>query len=573
MGFTPPSYNKILQSMVNSYKATTTNQGYDINVDPSSEPYLRYAVAAGQFSVLYNLVNAVINSKLIASATGSDLDDITGNFGLVRKPAVSSQGSVQLLSLVPQTLTVGLILTGPNSLQYKVSVGGVYSPNANVPVSSVNTGSNTNLASGIILTWQTSFPNMQSTAPVSIAITGGQDAEDDNTLRNRLNLQLQSPPQGANSKQLSNLAVSSDALVQEGFVYSNFNGAGTQLLALTAYQTSSYIGRDVPHLNTDGYVPQYGLNVLQPGLKDQLAGHGCWNAYTLPTANGFNLSQDISTIYGQLPGTIANPFATVITSVNNQPADMAILMELPYPVGAPVNGFGGGWLNYSTFPNPDGHFVNNYCQITAITDSTHFTLAAPSTGLVHTNGNGSTVSAQAYNAAQPIPNLTKISWVNRTTWQVMTAKVIAAVDNGNDTWTITVDSPFAFPAGETDFYGNNGLMIGDLIFPASVNATAYLTNVLQQFAQLGPGEVTSSTGLLALGAARFPYPGAQFPQTVGVQLERALVVNNGEVISASCSTHDTYNTAYVAPPTNSPPNIWVPRNIGFYDKNSYNFGK
>ncbi len=462
---------------------------------------------------------------------------------------------------------------------------GTYNPNANVPISSVDQGAQTNLAVGNILNWSSPLPNMQTTCLVSIAVTGGADAEDDNTLRNRLYLALQSPAQMANGQQIITVAGSVDGLIQQPFIYSNFNGAGTQLITLTGYQTTSYIGRDIPHLPLDGYVKPYGVNQLQPGLIPQVGGQGAFNQYTLAAANlGQNLSSDTSAIYGQMPGPVANPFATVIATVNNQPSDIATVLTLPYPVGAPTNGYGNGWVDFTPWPNPDGYYVENACTVvsvqgtgTVIGGQTGFgiTIAAPSSGIIHTNP--PFVSSQTYSANTPTPGQTHISWVNRsdaqdTGWLTVTATVLGATDNTNDTWSIILDTPLVFGVDGYDFYGNTEVAVGDFIFPASVNGQSYLNGMMQQYALLGPGQVTASQGLIVLGASRYPSPNAQFPNVIGVQAERYLVSNNQEVYSASVNPQSAYNTAYNPPTVNAPVNIWIPRNLGFYPTEIYNFG-
>ena len=594
--FQAPSFQTILQSMLNDYRAITTYYGYNLSVDPGSEIYLRFSAMAGQMSVLYQLSNVLNNSKLIDTATGSDLDRVANDFGLQRRGATSAQGFVQLIASVPQTLISGSTLTGPNALQYQVSASGVYNPNANVPITSVDTGSQANLPVGSIMSWTTVQPNMQSTCLVATAVTGGADAEDDNTLRNRLYLTLQSPPQMGNDQQVVTTAGSVDGLIQQAFVYSNFNGAGTQLIALTGYQTTSYVGRDIPHLPNDGYVKPYGVNQLQPGLTPQLSGYGAYNQYTLSANNpGQNLSSDTSVIYGQMPGPIANPYATVITTVNNTPSDIGAVLTLPYPVGAGNNGFGNGWMDFTPWPNPDGYYVpDGYCKVvsvqgtgTIIGGQTGFgiTVRAPSSGTYHTNP--PFTAALNYSNNTPTPGTTHIQWVNRsdyqdTGWLVVTATVLGALDNGNDTWSITLDTPLVFGTDGYDFYGNTGVVPGDFIFPASINAQNYLNNVMLQYALLGPGQVTSSQGLLILGAARYPSANAQFANVMGVQVERALVTNNNEVYAASVNSQGytgnapnltgAYNTAYTVPSINAPPNIYIPRNIGFYTQELYNFG-
>jgi hypothetical protein len=389
-----------------------------------------------------------------------------------------------------------------------------------------------------------------------------------------------------NGQQVVVVAGSVDSLIQQPFIYNNFNGAGTQLVSLIGYQTTSYIGRDIPHLPTDGYVTTYGLTALQPGLIAQMGGFGAYNQYSLEN-QGANLSGDVSAIYGQMPGPVANPFSTVITTINNLPSDIATVLTLPYPVGAPSNGFGNGWQDFTPWPNPDGYYVDNFCSVvsvqgvgTTIGTQTGFgiTINAPSSGVVHTNGNGSNIPAQTYNTNTPTPGATHIQWINRsdsqdTGWIPITATVLGATDNGNDTWSIVLDTPLVFQTDGYDFYGNSGVAVGDFIFPAAVNTQSYVNGIMTNYALLGPGQATSNQGLLSLGAARYPSANAQFPATMGVQVEKYLETNNNEVYAASINPQSAYNTAYTSPPVNAPVNVWIPRNMGFYPIEFYGFGE
>lgn len=585
--FTLPTYQQLLQASLQDFKAISDSYGYDISIEPGTEIYLRYAGQAGQRAVFYQLVSSLINSQMIDTASGINLDRVANAFGIYRRGDVQSSGFVKLIASVAQNINAGITLTGPNSLQYEVSTSGIYIPNANIPINSVDSGSQTNLSIGTILSWGSVQPNMQSTCQVSISVTGGADAEDDNTLRNRLYLALQSPAQMGNDQDVTTIAGSVDGTVQQAYVYSNFNGAGTQLIVLSGYQTTSYVGRDIAHLSSDGYVKPYGINQLQPGLIVQLDGYGPYNQYSLSQNNfGQNLSNDTFAIYGQISGAVANPFATVVTTVNNTPSSVAAVLTLPYPVGAGTNGFGNGWLDFTPWPNPDGYYVaDGYCKVVSIQGSgttvggqTGFgiTVKAPSSGLVHTNP--PFTSALTYNNNTPIPGTTHIQWTNRsddqdTGWTVVTATVIGAHDNGNDTWALSLDTPLTFASGSVDFYGNTGVAVGDFIYPASTNGQTYLNNMMTNYALLSPGEVTSSQGLLTLGASRYPSSNAQFPNTLGSQVERYLEVNNNEVYNCTIDPRSAYNTAFNAPATNAPPNIFVPNQIGFYTEEIYGFGK
>jgi hypothetical protein len=542
--FTLPSSTTILNSMLQTYVALMTANGYpQVMPDPGSEVYVRFLAIAQQQAVMYNILQQQIDARLVDTATGDDLDRVLNQYGLQRKPSTSSEGFIQLISTASQTLVVGMLLSSTNSLQYQVATSGVYAPNANVPVISVDQGSDTNLGIGIILTWENPLPLMQTTSPVSVALTGGSDQETDAQARTRLIETIQNPPQAGNAQQMINLSTSVDPLVQAGFLYSNYAGAGTQLIALVGYQTDGYyIGRDIPHLLSDNIALGSGGDTSP------------YNAFSVNYGN--NLANDASIIYGTLPAGVANPWATVVTTVNNIASSLTFLLNLPNPIGSPVNGVGGGWLNYSgyTWPNPDGTYVSNNCQVTAVTDSLHITVQAAS--VAHSNNK----------TTYPIAGQTLINWINRSGvanngWQIVTAKVLVATDNGNDTWSITLDTPLT-TGGVADYYGNLQVAIGDYIFPASVNAQNYLDTVMLSFANLGPGQVTSLIGLQAIGANRQPSASAGFSYYVDGQFTQALSANNPEIYSAQY----LYNsTGANAPTPTTPPQIYIPQNIAFYN--------
>ena len=612
--YSVPSYQQILQSAINNYQQMATYFGYNISITPTDELYIRLSTYASLVSVLYQYDNQLTNANIIDTATGSNLDRVGNFLGFIRRTALSSQGAVTLVASQNQTLITGTLLTGPTGLTFQVQYTGVYANGQAVNVVCVNTGANTNINTGSIMTWQAPTGTMQSSAIVTVACTGGVDAEDDETFRNRIYLAIQSPPGMGNATQVITTSASVDNIIQQAFTYANFNGAGTQLIALTGYQTNSYIGRDIPHLPYDGYVSIYGNTVFNPSLQLQTGatplpgpnpnglGFGAYNQYTLAGNNfGQNLASDSSAIYGQLPATVANPFATVITTVNNIPSQVNAVLTLPYPVGASPNGLGGGWLNATPWPVPDGFYVQDYCSVVPFVSApsvaypgqtqgpnsaTCFTISAPSGGAFNTSNPN--VSSLTYTNHTPVLGQTQIQWINRSDanqagWQVVTATVMDAYDNGNNTWTITLSVPFAFAPGTSDFYGNTGLAIGDFISPAATNGQTYLNNILAGYAVLGPGEVTSNQGLIALGAARYPSGNTSFSETLGAPVEKILEVNN-EVFSAELSpgpgsnvvgagiVYNCYNTAYVSPTNNAPPSIWVPWQIGWEPNESWNFG-
>jgi hypothetical protein len=584
MAFKIPSSSDLLNQYIQDYIAITSSQGFNVSPDPNSEVYARLLTIANSNAVTSYLISNAIQSYMLDTATGSDLDRLGQERNIWRQGATSASGYIQFFTASPQTIAQGALLTGPNSLQYYVAVSGVYANLQIIPVICTTAGSNTNLDVGQLLTWQNQPFNAQPTAPVYTVITGGSDQESDSDYRARILSITQYPPQAGNASQVSLNSAQVDPIIQFAFVYGNYNGAGTLLVALAGNQTTSYVGRDIPHLLLDNYLPgakivggvpsgsiQLGL-IADPTTNTPYNKYsytpGTTPAYSVLKNTGPNLKNDTSAIYQGVPYQIGNIAATAVTTLNNIPVSTSIELNLPYPVGAPSNGFGGGWLNFTTWPNPDGLVVHNFCSVVSVSSSTVITINA--------------ASLSNASAVGPTIGVTKVQWVNRsnaqnTGWLINTATIIAATDNNNNTWTITLDNPFVFPTGFTDFYGNTGIVAGDYIFPASTNAQTYLTQIMQQFSLLGPGEMTTSTGLLDIGAARFPSSAGSFPIVIDTRFVSPIIKQNVEVQDANFVNDnavflsDLSNTFNTPPLANAPPNIFVPLNIGFYDASYVNY--
>lgn len=568
--FSIPSQEQILQQLLQNYQAIATTQGFTVSIAPGTEIFIRMSAVAAQQAVLYQLSAAAIDQRMPDSASGSNLDRVLNQFGLVRKSATSAQGYVQLIASAPQTLTSGMLLSGPNGLQYQVSISGVYQPaslalantgtinTSYVPISAVNKGQNTDLGINQIMTWININPLMQSTCLVTTALTGGSDLETDAQARFRLYQTLQNPQNAGNSQFLANLASNIDPVVEVGFVYPDAFGAGSQAIVLMGYQSDGYyIGRDIPHLITDNN-PSGQPNV------------GPYNNFSQNL--GTNLVRDTSSILGQLPAVVANQYATQIYTVNNQATTYSFGLNLPYPVGDPVNGLGNGWVNNSgqTFPTPSPNgTIPGICPVVSLTSSVNIVVQAYST----TSG--------VDTLYDPILGLTTINWIDRSGaanngWRIVSSVIqsftkATTAHSNTYNYTLVLSIPLVCGItvlGQTDFYGQTQVAVNDLIFPASVNAQNYLNSVMLSYAQLGPGQATNNINLQALGANRFPSIGSIYSPVLGTQFLQGLTQNNPEIYNAQklYNSTDTGNLIPNIPNPNLPSGCWIPQNIAFYDQ-------
>ena len=234
-------------------------------------------------------------------------------------------------------------------------------------------------------------------------------------------------------------------------------------------------------------------------------------------------------VLGQMPEYVE----TVVTTVQNQAVDVGFGMTLPLATTAQPAGPGGGWLDGTPWPTPNA--ITGWANVTAVTSSTNFTV--------------NTVPS-------PQAGVSRIAMLDSTNWQLYTAKVLT-VSGSSGAWVITTDQPFPNIA---TILANGGS--GPIIFPQSVNQQTYINAILAQFAAMGPGEKTSSTGVLSRGY-RHPLPVQSWPYTIGAQMLKALTNSGSEVLFTSVYGAST-QVPSVPGSVAQAPYILVPRNIGLY---------
>ena len=237
----------------------------------------------------------------------------------------------------------------------------------------------------------------------------------------------------------------------------------------------------------------------------------------------------VPTVQGQIPEYVES----VVTSVINVPTDVSIGLTLPASPASVPAGPGGGWIDGSPWPAISG---TGYIAagVTAVTSTTVITISAPT---------------------PPTANVAHIAYVSPTNWTLYTAKVLGYTGSGP--YVCTLDTPWPNIAADLALGG-----IGPMVFPAAVNTQNYVTALLNQMALMGPGEKTSNTGVLSRGY-RHPLPSLSYPYTVGPATLKAISNAGTEVLNTSLYVASTVTPA-VPGSVASPPNILVPRHVGFY---------
>ena len=481
----------IRDDLLRSKKNALANRGVtNLQYGPGTDEYISATATARELAVCHANTQILADQLMPDTATGSSLDRQLTIYGLSRRGASGSTGYVIFSSSQSSPVTVGTQLLDSTGLRYQVSVGGTYANNATIPVAAVDTGAATNHSAGDILRWVTVPPFANSTVSVAVGgLTGASDTENDDTARARLLARLSVPPGAGNWSQMAALAAAASNKVQGAAVYPAVNGPGTVHVAIFGYTSS----------------------VQASNAKNRDVDTTTTNSIVAPYVGG-NMAE-----YAEL----------VLTTVTNVPIDVAFQLSLPASQNASPPGPGGGWLDGTPWPTLTGGATS--CAVTSVTSSTVFTVNA--------------------NTA-PAANVSRVAFLDPTTWVLNTAKV-TAFSGSSGAYTITIDNPWP------------NIATGNFVWPQSANQAAYVAAALAAFASMGPGEKTAAAGPLVRGFRR-PVPTSAWPYTVGPWMLRYLTNAGTEVSSAAFYTPSTVQTPAVPASVASAPNIYVPRNIGFY---------
>lgn len=373
--------NQILSDMLRTLKAGLINIGVsNPQVDEGTDYYIMFSAIANELAVAENNINLQAEALMPDTATGTDLDRILTNFGMSRRAASTSNGFIGLVSSIDTFVATGSELVSTLGGIYRVTVGGIYSNGDDIPIQSVSTGSYTNMEVNEVLTWSSAPAFAQSTATVTVAVTGGVDAEDDETARRRLLSRMQNPPALGNWQQVADLCETFDAAIQKAFIYPAANGPSTLHIALAGYATATSKSRELA---------------------------------------ASKVTSLTSSILGQLPEYVD----CYVSTVKDVECDVSFKLTIPYPYGSINLGTGSGWLDFQPFPIADS--TNKYAEVT-VTSSTVFDIAVTSA------------------TPAPTVGVTRISWIDRSDYTVKKATILAATYSASPSphYSVTIDVPF-----------------------------------------------------------------------------------------------------------------------------------
>lgn len=332
-----PTQDEILSQFLADIRYAYAQVGVTVNVEPYSELWLRGKAYAARVSV------AIANNQLAQAATspltatGADLDTLAGLFGVTRRPAVASAGYV---TVATQRLSTGgyATVTIPSNFAW-TSAGGVkcqataatVTNGDTVELRSTTLGATTALAEGTVGQWDSASIGylVQQANVAAGGITGGHDADDDETLRTRLLRKLSRPAVGGNSAHVQELAEGASSAIAAAYVYQAVRGPASYDVALVAADGDRTVNATVV--------------------------------------------ADVEAALLEMPGSAdAN-----VTTVFPEEVDAVCDLKLPMPITA--GGAGGGWLDTTPWPSDAETSPNVFGRVTSIADIANSRITVNST--------------------------------------------------------------------------------------------------------------------------------------------------------------------------------------------------
>lgn len=492
--FTTKTVAETRDDILRSYRSRLARLGINVSVAPDTEIYQRAEAFARQVAVASANTSIKADEMMPDTATGEEsggnLDRWGASFRMQRRPETGSAGLVVFDAVSASAVVLGAQLVDGAGQFFEVTVGSSYADGAYIPIQALSTGKLTNLAAGTVLRWVVPPGTASESVVVGASgLTGGATAETDEAYRSRILNRLGHPPASGNWAHVALLAEESNPLVQKAFVYPALQGPGTVHFAVTGAPTETSKTRDVSSVVV--------TSLVQPYVEGLYPEHAYF----------------------------------VGTSVTNQPVDVAFGLALPSSPLASPPGPGGGWFDASPWPTLSS-YSSGGADVTAKTSDTAIT-----------------VNAQR----APIAGVSRVAFLNYTTWELHTATVLSTAGSGP--YVVTLDSPLV------------GIAVGDWVFPDCANLQAYIDAMIDEetgaFAAMGPGEKTASSPILSARGFRHPTPSLEWPYSLGPVQLRKLSDTGSEVLDTSYLYRSAITPTVPGAVTGNP-SIFVPQKIAFY---------
>jgi uncharacterized phage protein gp47/JayE len=371
----------------------------DANVsDPPVEPGTDWHVlssACSQMALLqYANIRIAEDNTDVLDVTGPELDRVREGEGLPEVPPGPSTGSVVVTVAGGGAQTVPLGLQGklPSGKRFKAASALLgATTGTEVPIVTIDAGSDTEYPPDTVLTWLSPPGNLESDCRVSAndPLTGGTNEEDDDRKRSRILNRRRSVPAGENWGKLIELALNASSAVQYAFVYPALGGPSSRKVVLA---------RDIDAGNND---------------------------FTRSPSTPL-----VELVRQQLHAALGGENETVVQAAADESVDVALTVEIPDAVAN--GGNGSGWVDAVRWPPLDG-------------GDTKVTI----TGL----GSAYDIRVDASTTTAPIVGQTQIAWWSSVDQRFYT-RLITGIGGSAGIWEVTLDQPLSDSLGGAPVAGD-----------------------------------------------------------------------------------------------------------------------
>lgn len=203
---------------------------------PGGQPDLDANVWADVGTMILSQAITIAGGVSRSTSSGSQVDTWLSLFGTQRLGAVGAGGSVAVsASSAGAQILAGDVLTYlQTGFKYEVTVGGTYANGQPVPISGIDTGPQTDLPAGSVLTFLTSRPGVTSLNATVLpqadgsGLSGGAGPEDDPDAIARMQYLASNPPASGNDAEYqSAITAIPSVAIQQGFTVTSPQGMGS----------------------------------------------------------------------------------------------------------------------------------------------------------------------------------------------------------------------------------------------------------------------------------------------------------------------------------------------------------
>ncbi|MTI13371.1 baseplate J/gp47 family protein [Sansalvadorimonas verongulae] len=190
---------------------------------------------AGVAHGLYGYLDYLARQINPATAEGYFLHLWCQVWKVIPREAQTAKGQVTFTGNTGASIATGTLLVRSDGAQLRVTTGATLaSGTALVDVEALEAGASANTETGVIVQLQKPVEGVLADATVAgTGITGGENAEDDESLRTRLLLRIQKPPKGGNKDDYERWTLEVPG-TYKAWCYPNRMGLGTVSVTFTS---------------------------------------------------------------------------------------------------------------------------------------------------------------------------------------------------------------------------------------------------------------------------------------------------------------------------------------------------